>query len=42
MSILDSLSRSRAVQFSAVFVATYVVFAVFGYTRAIAEERSFQ
>ncbi|MGJ0119873.1 hypothetical protein ACQ7HM_11770 [Williamsia sp. MIQD14] len=41
MSVLDSLSRSKSVQFSVVFVATYIVFAVFGYTRAIAEERSY-
>ncbi len=42
MSVLDSLSRSKSVQFSVVFVAIYVVFAIFGYSRAIAEERSYK
>ncbi len=40
MSVLESLSRRPGVRLVAAFVGTYIAFAVVGWGRAVAAERS--
>ena len=42
MSVLESLSRRPGIRLVAAFVGTYIVFAVVGWGRAVAAEKSSQ